>query len=122
MTAALPLGLGWDPIPITVLLSKGGDWVLKLVPADADTGAFPEGTTAKLDLYPPGTQRKPIGQWPAILDTWDAALDPETGILGFSVAAVEADAVPRKAYARLTVTFPTGVDYVWCKGLVERND
>jgi hypothetical protein len=113
--------LGWSPIRITPILSKGGGWNVDLGPNDlAHPPNYPTGTTVVAQLYPPDQDRTlPLAQW-TVLDTWTGTIAND--IITFRVPTTQTDVIPDKALLRIFLTIPGVPPYSYMHGTVKRDD
>lgn len=114
------IDVGWHPIDITVRLVAQQDWTIN-IELEEDV---PAGTTVVANVYPPGTQKLPVAEWPAP-EVWSATV--ETNSVSWHVESVKTDAVLTKSYVRWMISYPIDEsgdfdDYCWAKGLVVRDD
>ncbi len=109
---------GWVPDNVQISLSKDQDFIFTIDPDDPL--AIPDGTIVVMHIYEPGTDKLAIESWVEPLDSWDATVSE--GIVSWNIPSSQADVIPKKAYARIILTYPDGGDYVWAHGLVVRDD
>ncbi|MFR9750502.1 hypothetical protein ACL02S_05650 [Nocardia sp. 004] len=102
--------LGYDPSNLTLVLSKGADFVhtIALEPGSV----FPDGTQVRIEV---------LNAADAVLDTWPAVIDGQDAV--FTVQSERADAIPTGAKYRLYVSYPTTptTDYLWFFGAIRRK-
>lgn len=102
--------LGYDPTNLTLILSKGADFVHTV--ALSSGVVFPTGTKVRIVLSNASE---------AVLDTWQAVVsDVEAK---FVIQSDLADAIPAGAKYRLYVSYPTTptTEYLWFFGAVRRK-
>ncbi|MFI7001348.1 hypothetical protein [Nocardia sp. NPDC050175] len=102
--------LGYDPTNLTLVLSKGADFVHTV--SLAAPSAFPTGTKVRIVLSNAAE---------TVLDTWQAVLsDAEAK---FVIQSDLADAIPAGTKYRLYVSYPTTptTEYLWFFGAVRRK-
>ncbi|MFC4126449.1 LtfC-like domain-containing protein [Nocardia rhizosphaerae] len=102
--------LGHDPTNLTLVLSKGADFVHTLaLPAGS---VFPSGSAVRIVVLDNGDNE--IANWQAVLTETEAR---------FVVQAELADIVPAGAKYRLYVSYPTtpSTEYLWFFGAVRRK-
>jgi hypothetical protein len=119
-----PVELGWEPIPVTVLLSMGQDWIIQLVPQPGSPSPlYPVGTTATVYVYPATTDTtQPVTSWTQ-LDAWPGIFNGDNVV--WKVESSVTDLIPTGALIRIRIAYvntPTPDTFNWAKGTVQRND
>jgi hypothetical protein len=109
---------GWEPLPLRIVLSARQSFVMSIT--TKEPGGIPDGATVLIDIYPLGTDKLDVDDWPEPLQVWPATVSD--GIAEWLVAPQSADTVPDHSYARLLITYPDQGTYVWAKGNVDRDD
>lgn len=114
------IDVGWNPIDITVHLVAQQDWTINIQLEEE----IPTGTTVVANVYPPGTQKLPVAEWPTP-ESWPATVTTDT--VSWHVESALTDAIVAKSYVRWMISYPmdeigTIDDYCWAKGLVVRDD
>lgn len=103
----MSVSLGWKPIPLTVVLARGGDFVASLELEGGET--WPDGTV--IDLLFTVTQTSTPIVWSASIDsavaTWDVDATDVAEVL---------DAHALRARVRLT--YSDGTEIIWMAGRV----
>ena len=106
---------GHEPESEPIYLTLGSDFVNNYRPAVGET--IPAGTTARIDLYPPGQKNTltTIASWPAVV--------VDSDVVKFRVESELADEVPHRAHYRLYVNYPDDptLDQCWVYGDVSRR-
>ena len=103
---------GYEPILNPMILSKGADFDLEILPRGAES--FPPGTTARIDvLNSTGT---------TTLTTWTG--DVRADIIRFSAQSADTDPIPAGSRYRLYVAFPYSPprDVLWYYGPIQRKE
>lgn len=117
--------LGWSGIDIEIILAHGQDWIVTLEAPDNYVGdVFPDGTTIVANIYPPGTDKLPLAQWPAPDASWPATIT-DNRVVQWKVESADTEDTLDRSVARVMVSYPntpTTDDYRWLKGLVVRRD
>lgn len=115
--------LGWEPILIEPVFSRGQDWIATLIPCTTVTSYWPSGTVITAYVYPPSTDvSRPISTWTQQF-AWAATITGNDTY--FKGPFADADTVKDGALMRIVVVVPntpTDDNYVWAQGLVRRLD
>lgn len=101
---------GFDPITRPLVLSRGADFIQRLVPAAGSF--FPSGTEVWIAL---------LSHADAVIATWNAAVTSSEA--AFHVQADAVDPIPDDIHYRLYVRYPTvpTSEYLWYRGPVRRK-
>ncbi|GAB4582316.1 LtfC-like domain-containing protein [Nocardia sp. IFM 10818] len=106
----MPQQLGYDPTNLTLVLSKGADFMHTF--ALAPGSEFPTGTQVRIQM---------LNATDAVLATWNAKVTATEA--AFAIQSDLADAIPTGAKYRLYVSYPTTptTEYLWFFGVVRRK-
>lgn len=120
----ITLKLGWKPIAIQPILSKGQDWIVTIKPqAGQVSPVWPVGSAVRAVIYPAETDRsKPLETWTELF-SWDAEIVDDN--LYFKGPRADSDEVDTGALMYIRVSYPntpTTDDYTYAKGKVFRDD
>lgn len=120
----ITLKLGWKPIAIQPILSKGQDWIVTIKPQPGQASpVWPVGTMVSAVIYPGDTDKsKPLETW-TVLYTWAADIDGDD--LYFKGPQEDSDEIETGAWMYIRVSYPntpTTDDYTYAKGRVTRDD
>ncbi|NKY60334.1 LtfC-like domain-containing protein [Nocardia flavorosea] len=102
------MSLGNDPIPETIVLVYGQDFIHEIGPPLGVE--FPPTTTVELIIY---------DQAGSVVATWDATVDED--IARWEVDKAVADTINIPARFRVYVHYSDGSDYCWYAGPVARQ-
>jgi hypothetical protein len=120
MTATV---LGWTPISIMPVLSRGQDWEVTIQLPTGST--WPASSTVTAYVYAPNTDTtQPIADWTAQY-TWDGTINTGNTEVSFKGVYSECDEVLPGALMRIRVVYPNtpaNDNFTWCGGFVERDD
>ena len=124
LAAEEPTALGWEPLEITAVFSRGQDWIVTLQPNVTTTATiWPDGTQITVTIYAATTDTtQPLDTWP-VEYTWPATVTGNTVYL--KAAYADTDTVEANALIRIHVTLPntpTDDNYTWAAGYVRRDD
>lgn len=116
--------LGWKPIAVQPIFSKGQDWIVTIEPIPGSPSpVWPVGTTVVAKIYPPDTDtRLPLASWTTQF-SWPGVIAGDN--LMFKAESADADLVLEEALIRIRVSFPnapTTDDYTYCAGKCVRDD
>lgn len=119
-----PAVLGWQPILIEPIFSRGQDWIVTLIPAcTTDASIWPSGTTITVYVYPSTTDMsRPLSTWTQQF-AWAATITGNN--VYFKGPFADTDTVGDGALMRIVVVLPNGDGtdtYVWAQGIVRRLD
>lgn len=122
-----PTPLGWEPIAITAIFSKGQDWIVALQPTSTPAvPVWPTGATITVNIYSSTTDTSmPLSQWP--LECSEAATI-EGNTVYARIPSSTCDTVECGALIRVMVSLPDALDadqsdeFCWLRGLVSRRD
>jgi hypothetical protein len=119
--AVEPVPLGWSPININPIFSRGQDWLVTIV--QPSTYAWPDDTTITVSVYSSTTNTSlPITDWVEEF-RWDATISGNTVYI--KAPYTDTDQVEAGALMRVYVSIPDTPDadnYVWLRGTVTRRD
>lgn len=122
---ATAIKLGWEGISVVVILVRDQDWITTLQPPDDwPTPVWPDATTVTMRIFPPGTDKLPVDEWPDPDAEWAAVITDDDEVT-FKVESAETDAIADKSVVRVMISYPntpTTDDYRWLKGVVKRDD
>jgi hypothetical protein len=106
--------MGWTPIPIEAILTRGQDWIVTLVPTGPNP--WPAGTAITAYVYAANTNiSQPLSTWTQEY-SWDATIDPTTGAVYFRAPYADTDTVEEGAIVRIMADLPDDDEtdhFVW---------
>lgn len=108
--------IGFKPTKDKIYLSWKGDLLQEYEPVSE--GTYPEGTTARIEVYADDTGD-------VILKTWNGVLNPERTMIQFFVQHADTDDVPDDSPYHMYQSYPYGVedaDFLRYFGRVSRQE
>lgn len=125
----MSITLGWQPIAIQPIFSRGQDWIVTFEPAPAAaTPVWPTGAVVIAYVYPatgfPGYSSNAVDDWP-VLAAWSGSITADRNYLTIKGSYLECDNIPGGSLMRIRVVLldnPANDNYTWAAGTVIRSD